>query len=231
MTEEDRTRVRRIPEKQVDDRAVLDAILDAGRVGHLAVIDETEQPFVLPVAYARDGDRLLVHGSTASRLFRTLAAGATTCLTVTHLDGLVLARSAFESSMRYRSAMVFGSCDLVPRDEKLQALEVLTEHLLPQRWATLRAPLSKEIAATMILSLPILEWSVKVSDGWSDDPRRIWTRRSGQAYCRCAPSSTSHCRHRICAARRKFPVTSTVGTREKLSQQEFLAGRRCPRRR
>jgi uncharacterized protein len=170
MTEEDRTRVRRIPEKQVDDRDVLDAILDAGRVGHIAVVDETEQPFVLPVAYARDGDRLLIHGSTASRLFRTLAAGATTCLTVTHLDGLVLARSAFESSMHYRSAMVFGSCDLIGRDDKLGALEVLTEHLLPHRWETLRAPLSKEIAATMILSLPISEWSVKVSDGWSQDP-------------------------------------------------------------
>jgi hypothetical protein len=167
---EDRTRVRRIPEKQVDDRVVLDAILDAGRVGHLAVVDETEQPFVLPVAYARDGDKLLVHGSTASRLFRTLATGNRTCLTVTHLDGLVLARSAFESSMRYRSAMVFGSCDAVPREEKLRALELLTEHLLPRRWSTLRAPLSKEIAATMILSLPIVEWSVKVSDGWSADP-------------------------------------------------------------
>jgi nitroimidazol reductase NimA-like FMN-containing flavoprotein (pyridoxamine 5'-phosphate oxidase superfamily) len=167
---EDPTRVRRLPEKQVEDRVVLDAILDAGRVAHLAVVDETEQPFVLPVAYARDGDRLLVHGSTASRLFRTLAAGARTCLTVTHLDGLVLARSAFESSMRYRSAMVFGSCDLVRRDEKLRALEILTEQLLPQRWATLRAPLSKEVAATMILSLPIEQWSVKVSDGWSQDP-------------------------------------------------------------
>jgi len=170
MAEEDRTRVRRLPEKQVDDRVVLDAILDAGRVGHLAVVDETEQPFVLPVAYARDGDQVLVHGSTASRLFRTLAAGATTCLTVTHLDGLVLARSAFESSMRYRSAMVFGSCDTVKGAAKLRALEVLTEHLLPHRWPTLRAPHNKEVAATMILSLPIGQWSVKVSDGWPDDP-------------------------------------------------------------
>jgi nitroimidazol reductase NimA-like FMN-containing flavoprotein (pyridoxamine 5'-phosphate oxidase superfamily) len=166
----DRLRVRRLPEKQVDDRAVLDAILDAGRVGHLAVVDENEQPYVLPVAYARDGDRLLVHGSTGSRLFRTLAAGAWTCLTVTHLDGLILARSAFESSMRYRSAMVLGTCDLVTGADKLPALEVLTDHLLPNRWDTLRAPLAKEVAATMILSLPIAEWSVKVNDGWPDDP-------------------------------------------------------------
>jgi nitroimidazol reductase NimA-like FMN-containing flavoprotein (pyridoxamine 5'-phosphate oxidase superfamily) len=164
--DETRTKVRRLPEKQVEDRLVLNAILDAGRVGHIAVVDETEQPFVLPVAYARDDDRLLVHGSTASRLFRMLAAGATTCLTVTHLDGLVLARSAFESSMHYRSAMIFGSCDVVKGADKLRALEVLTEHLLPKRWA----PLSKEVAATLLLSLPIEEWSVKVSDGWPDDP-------------------------------------------------------------
>ncbi len=184
MTTSDRTTVRRLPEKQVDDRVVLNAIVDAGRVGHLAVVDETEQPFVLPVAYAREGDSLLIHGSTASRLFRSLAAGANTCLTVTHLDGLVLARSAFASSMRYRSAMVFGSCDLVKGTDKLRALEILTEHLLPNRWETLRAPLSKEIAATMILSLPIAEWSVKVSDGWpnlSEDP------------CASAPHRSEHC--------------------------------------
>jgi nitroimidazol reductase NimA-like FMN-containing flavoprotein (pyridoxamine 5'-phosphate oxidase superfamily) len=167
---QDRLTVRRLPEKQVDDRAVLDAILDAGRVAHIAVVDEHEQPYVLPVAYARDGDRVLVHGSTGSRLFRTLAAGAWTCLTVTHLDGLIVARSAFESSMRYRSAMVLGTCDAVPGSDKLRSLEVLTEHLLPARWATLRAPLAKEIAATMILSLPLENWSVKVSDGWPDDP-------------------------------------------------------------
>jgi nitroimidazol reductase NimA-like FMN-containing flavoprotein (pyridoxamine 5'-phosphate oxidase superfamily) len=166
----ERTTVRRLPEKQVGEESVLNAILDAGRVGHIAVVDENEQPFVLPVAYARDGNRLLVHGSTASRLFRTLAAGAWTCLTVTHLDGLILARSAFESSMRYRSAMVLGNCDVVKGSDKLAALEVLTEHLLPNRWATLREPLAKEVAATMILALPIEEWSVKVSDGWPADP-------------------------------------------------------------
>ncbi len=149
---------------------MLDTILDAGRVGHLATSDEDGQPYVLPVAYARDHDRIIVHGSTGSRLLRSLAAGQPTCFTVTLLDGLVLARSAFESSMRYRSAMVLGSCQLIADDDDtLRALEVLTEHLMPRRWADLRPPLRKEIAATRLLALPIAEWSVKVSDGWPED--------------------------------------------------------------
>lgn len=164
-----RTRVRRLPEKQVFARAALDAILDAGRVGHLATSDDERQPYVLPVAYARDRDQIIVHGSTGGRLFRSLTAGAPTCFTVTLLDGLVLARSAFESSMRYRSAMVFGSCTVISDDDTLRALEVLTEHLMPQRWADLRPPLRKELAATALLALPITEWSVKVSDGWPED--------------------------------------------------------------
>lgn len=164
-----RTRVRRLPEKQVFSRAALNAILDACRVGHLATSDDAGQPYVLPVAYARDGERIIVHGSTGSRLFRSLAVGLPTCFTVTLLDGLVLARSAFESSMRYRSAMVFGTCTVISDDDMLRALEVLTEHLMPGRWADLRPPLRKEIAATTLLALPIEEWSVKVSDGWPED--------------------------------------------------------------
>ena len=164
-----RTRVRRLPEKQVYSRAALDAILDAGRIGHLATSDDDGQPYVLPVAYARDADQVIVHGSTGSRLFRSLAAGRPTCFTVTLLDGLVLARSAFESSMRYRSAMVLGSCKVISDDDAPRGLEVLTEHLMPQRWADLRPPSRKEIAATTLLALPIDEWSVKVSDGWPED--------------------------------------------------------------
>ena len=125
---------------------------------------------MLPVAYARDGEHVIVHGSTGSRLFRALADGVPTCFTVTILDGLVLARSAFESSMHYRSAMVLGSCEVVPDDDRLRCLEVLTEHLMPGRWTQLRAPRPKEIAATMLLHLPLHEWSVKVSAGWPDDP-------------------------------------------------------------
>jgi nitroimidazol reductase NimA-like FMN-containing flavoprotein (pyridoxamine 5'-phosphate oxidase superfamily) len=166
----ERTKVRRLPEKQVTERSTLNAILDAARVAHVGVTDVDDQTYVVPVAFARDGDGLLVHGSTGSRLFRALAAGARTCVTVTLLDGLVLARSAFESSMHYRSAMMFGNCEIVPADDVRRCLEVLTEHLMPGRWAQLRPPTAKELAATTLLRMPLEEWSVKVSAGWPDDP-------------------------------------------------------------
>lgn len=164
-----RTDVRRLPEKQVHDRTRLDAVLDAGRVAHVAVRDEAGQPYVVPVAYARDGDAVLFHGSTASRLFRSLAAGAPTCLTVTLLDGLVLARSVFESSMHYRSAMVLGVASSLEHRAKLHALERISEHLMPGRWADARQPNRKELAATLVLSLPLAEWSLKISDSPPDD--------------------------------------------------------------
>lgn len=143
---------------------MLDAVLDAGRVAHVAVHDESGQPYVVPVAYARDTDAVLFHGSTASRLFRRLADGAPTCLTITLVDGLVVARSLFESSMHYRSAMVLGVASAIEGDDKVRALEVVSEHLMPGRWAEARQPSRKELAATLVLSLPLIEWSVKVSD-------------------------------------------------------------------
>ncbi|MGN6635049.1 MAG: pyridoxamine 5'-phosphate oxidase family protein [Oryzihumus sp.] len=164
----ERTTVRRLPEKAVMDRSVLDAILDEALVAHLGVT-EGDQPFVLPMACARDGDRLLLHGSTGSRLMRTLASGAPTCATVTLVDGLVYARSAFESSMHYRSATILGRASVVPPEEVVEALRVLTEHLLPGRWEHLRPPNRKELAATMVLALPVREWSVKVGDGPPED--------------------------------------------------------------
>src|SRR6185437_8000783 len=127
-----RTQVRRIPEKQVDDRTALDALLDTALIGHLAVVTDA-WPFVVPVGIARDGDRVLCHGSTGARLFRGLAQGEPTCLTVTIVDGLVLARSQFESSMNYRSAMILGRCTELEFREKAAALAVLTEHLMPGR--------------------------------------------------------------------------------------------------
>lgn len=163
----DRTRIRRLPEKTLTDRAALDEILDAALLAHVG-ITEAGQPFVLPMACARDGDRLLLHGSTGSRLMRALANGVPACVTVTHLDGLVLARSAFNSSMNYRSAMILGTARPVADD--LEALRLLTEHLLPGRWEQLRAPLRKELAATLVLEMPLTEWSVKVSEGMPDDP-------------------------------------------------------------
>lgn len=164
-----RTAVRRLPELQVDEAATLHAILDEAL--HASVgIQIDGQPFVLPMACARDGDHLLLHGSTGSRLMRALAGGAQLCVSVTHLDGLVYARSAFESSMQYRSATVLGVATEVPASDKVRALEVLTDHLLPGRRAELRAPLAKEVAATMVLQVPLTEWSVKVSDGFAEDP-------------------------------------------------------------
>jgi len=168
LSRSERATVRRLPEKQVHDRGALDTVLDAAKVAHVAVVDDGA-PYVVPVACARDGDAVLFHGSTASRLFRSLAAGAPTCLTVTLLDGLVAARSVFESSMHYRSAMVLGVATALDGDAKLAGLERVTEHLLPGRWAEARKPSPKELAATLVLSLPLHEWSVKVSAGPPDD--------------------------------------------------------------
>jgi len=162
----DRTRVRRLPEKARTDRAALDEVLDSALVAHVAIVDDG-QPYVLPMACARDGDRLLVHGSTGSRLMRTMAAGAPICVTVTHLDGLVLARSAFNSSMQYRSAMILASAR--PVADQLEGLRVLTEHLIPGRWDILRAPTAKELAATLVLEIPLTQWSVKISDAPPED--------------------------------------------------------------
>ncbi|MFL6071676.1 MAG: pyridoxamine 5'-phosphate oxidase family protein [Actinomycetes bacterium] len=175
----ERTVVKRIPEKAVSDRVVAYDILDAGVVAHVAVGDANGQPYVVPVGYARDGDRVLFHGSTGSRLFRGLAAGQRTCLTVTLLDGLVLARSTFESSMQYRGVMALGQCEVLEGDDEEHALEVITEHLLPGRWAEARHPNKKELAATLVLALPLDEISVKVSDGPPEDEpsdvdRPIW---------------------------------------------------------
>ena len=174
-----RTRVRRFPEKSVAERDVLHAVLDAGLVAQVAVVDDDGQPYVVPVAYARDGERVLFHGSTGSRLFRSLAAGARTCLTVTLLDGLVLARSSFESSMNYRSAMVLGSCEVLEGEEKERALRVISDHLLPDRWDDIRPPSRKELAATLVLALPLDEASGKISAGPPEDAeedldRPVW---------------------------------------------------------
>lgn len=165
----ERTRGRRIPENSVTETAALHHVLDAGLVAHVAVVDEIGQPFVLPVAYARRGEQVLFHGSTGSRLFRGLAAGQPTCLTVTLLDGLVLARSAFESSMNYRAVMVLGVATQLSGDDELDALACITEHLLPGRWLECRHPSAKERAATLTLALDLTECSVKIRTGDPDD--------------------------------------------------------------
>lgn len=163
------TRATRLPEKMSDDRAVLDDLLDATVVAHVGLVVDGG-PLVVPTAAARDGDVLLIHGSTGSSWMRSLAAGADACVTVTALDALVVARSAFESSLRYRSAVLFGRFTVVDGPDKEPALDLLTDRLLPGRAAEVRRPTSRELAATMALALPITRWSLRVSDKWPDDP-------------------------------------------------------------
>lgn len=158
------TTVKRLPEKARTDVATLHAVLDAGLVAHVGVVDHG-QTIVIPVGYARDRDTLLIHGSSASRMFKLLNSGSPTCITVTLFDGLVLARSLFESSMNYRCAMVFGTATRLEGQTKLSALKVITEHLMPGRWDDARQPTSKELKATMTMSLPLNEYSIKVSEG------------------------------------------------------------------
>ena len=161
--------MRRIPENAVTDRTALNHVLDTGLVAHIAVIDDAGQPYVLPVAFARRGDTVLFHGSSGSRLFRSLAAGQPTCLTVTLLDGLVVALSAFESSMNYRCAMVLGVAHQLTGEDELDALRCITEHLMPGRWDECRQPNAKERAATITLAMTLDECSVKIRSGGPDD--------------------------------------------------------------
>jgi uncharacterized protein len=165
-----RTRITRLPELGSSDRDDLDRLLDDARVGHFAFVRDG-QPVVIPTAIARDGDSVLAHGSTGAGWMRQLAAGAPVCLAVTLLEGLVVARSAFESSMLYRSGVIFGHCATVDEPaEKRAALDLLTTAFLPGRVAEVREPSSKELAATLVLRLPIDEWSLKVSTDWPEDP-------------------------------------------------------------
>ena len=164
-----RTTVHRLPERAVTDTGTLRAILDAGLVAHIGIADDSGQPFVIPVAYARRGEEIVFHGSRASRLMRALAAGAPACLTVTLLDGIVLARSAFNSTMNYRCVIVLGQARELSGDDELDALRTVTEHLLPGQWAHIRHPSEQERKATITFCLPLAECSVKVRDGGPDD--------------------------------------------------------------
>jgi nitroimidazol reductase NimA-like FMN-containing flavoprotein (pyridoxamine 5'-phosphate oxidase superfamily) len=165
----DRIRVRRSPKKGRYDRASIDRVLDRGLVAHVAFVDGGE-PRCIPMLYARDGDSVYVHGSTASRTIRLLGSGAPACLTVTILDGLVLARSVFEHSANYESVVAFGHFRVVEdEDERLAAFETFTEKLLPGRWNEVRGPSRKELKATSILALTIEEASAKVRTGPPDD--------------------------------------------------------------
>ena len=165
-----RTTLRRHRERGRTDRDDLYAVLDAGLICHLGVIADGA-PRVLPTGYGRVGDLLYLHGSSANSTFMA-GAGQEVCVTVTHLDGLVCARSVFSHSMNYRSAMIYGVTRLLTDPaERLAALRVITEHLTPGQWSYARQPTPKELAATSVLELPLTESSVKIRDGGpSDEP-------------------------------------------------------------
>ena len=160
-----RTRVVREPHRGVYDRAEAYKILDEGFICHVGFVIDG-QPYVIPTGYGRSGDNLYIHGSAASRMLRNLDRGIPVCLTVTLLDGLVLARSIFNHSMNYRSVVVLGIAYAVTDpEEKLKALHTLSEHIIPGRWAESRQPNDKELKATLALKLPIEEFSAKVRQG------------------------------------------------------------------
>jgi len=160
-----RTTVKRRASRGVYDRATVEAILDEGLICHVGFVVEG-QPYVLPTIYARIGDRLFLHGSAASRMLRTLADGIDACVTVTLIDGLVLARSAFHHSMNYRSVVVLGIARAVlDVGQKRHALEAIVEHVVPGRSPSVRPPSEAELKATTVLELPLAEGSAKVRTG------------------------------------------------------------------
>jgi uncharacterized protein len=160
-----RTRVVREPQRAVYDRSVVNRILDEGFICHVG-FSVDGQPFVIPTSYGRHEDVLYIHGSAASRMLRNVSGGIPMCVTVTLIDGLVLARSIFNHSMNYRSVVVLGTGTAIEdREEKLTALRLLSEHIVPGRWSEARQPNEKELKATTILRVPIQEFSAKVREG------------------------------------------------------------------
>ena len=160
-----RSTLKRLPARGDYERESVYQILDEGFICHVGFTVD-DQPFVIPTGYARVGDNLLIHGSAASRMLRALAWEVDVCVTVTLIDGLVLARSAFHHSMNYRSVVIFGKAKVVNDErEKADALYALSEHIIPKRWAEVRLPTEKELKATTVLSLPLEEASAKIRTG------------------------------------------------------------------
>jgi hypothetical protein len=159
------TTLKRLPQRGSYDREAVYRILDEGFVCHVGFVVEG-QPFVIPTGYARVGDTLYLHGSAASRMLRSLAGGIPVCVTVTLVDGLVLARSAFHHSINYRSVVILGTAMPVEDEPgKMAALAALTEHIVPGRWAEVRGPNEQELKGTSVLALPLIEVSAKIRTG------------------------------------------------------------------
>lgn len=170
----------RHPERGTSEREIIRAILDAERICHVAFVVDG-WPYAVPTIHARDGDRLLIHGSTLSRLLGGLAAGIPACVTVTGVDGIVCARSVFNHSMNYRSVMVLGTAmPIRARDEKLAALRTIVEHVLPGRWTEVRPPTDNELKATEVVALPLEQATAKVRNAGSVDTpadlkKKVWS--------------------------------------------------------
>jgi uncharacterized protein len=184
------TRISRLSEKQSTSRTQLDGLLDSTPLATVALVRDGH-PVIFPTGFARVRSDLVIHGSTGSPWMRALDAAAPAAVAVTTLDGVVVARSGFESSFRYRSAVVFGVFERVRNDDKVEYLERLTESFIPGRVAELRASTRKELSATMPLRLPIGDdnWSLKVSDGWPDDPEEDI---AGDAWAGVVPMSIAY---------------------------------------
>jgi len=164
-----RTQVKRLPKRGKYDRETVYSILDSGFVCHVG-FSVDGQPYVIPTNYGRSGDIVYLHGSAASRMLRTLSEGVPVSVTVTHVDGLVLARSAFHHSVNYRSVVILGTARLVEDPaEKMEALRVFTEHVMKGRWDDVRQPTEQELKATLVLALPLEEVSAKVRTGGPND--------------------------------------------------------------
>jgi uncharacterized protein len=164
----ERTTLNRLKKRSVEDRDQMYEILDSTILCHVGYV-ENGQPFVLPYAFTRDGDRILIHGSSGARFMRELAKGVPTCVTVTKLDGMVVARTTFDSSMNYRSVVILGAAEEITGPEKNELLEKVSNGLLPGRVSEVRTSTAKELAATTLLSLSLEEASVKVRTGMPED--------------------------------------------------------------
>jgi uncharacterized protein len=165
----DRSQVKSRPRLGNHDREVVNRILDESLVAHVGFVVD-DQPFVIPMGYGRDGDRLYIHGSTASRMLKSLERGIEMCVSVTLLDGIVIARSLFHHEMNYRSVVLFGRAELVEsEDEKMHALKVLSEQIVPGRWEQARTPTPQEVKGTSVLAFPIAEGSAKIRSGAPHD--------------------------------------------------------------
>ena len=173
----ERTKVKRLPDRGAYDRETINAILDEGFICHVGFVVD-EQPFVIPTSYARIDDALYIHGSSASRMLRNLSKGIDVCVTVTLVDGIVLARSAFHHSINYRSVVILGKARPVKNaEEKYTALKCLSDHIIPGRWEEVREPNELELKATSVLKLPIQEASAKIRTGDPKDDKEDYSMK------------------------------------------------------